>query len=171
MFPHCRSPRNGGGLYLRRSLHRVASLHPFGRLSNRLKPWWTTSPSCPYTAFASLNERSSLQEHRAAILLQPCAQQKQKEPYPASPGSPEPTNIRPSPPSKDGKEQKDALHQDAAQRSSFRRTPKVAGRRAGVAFPQTTCSRQHLLPAGGHNNGRWVSGAGSAPLTPQPGFC
>ena len=77
-------------------------IHADGDGVNRLKAWWTTSPSCPYTAisFASLNERSSRREHRAAILLQPCAQQKQKEPYPASPGSSEPTNIRPSPPSK-----------------------------------------------------------------------
>lgn len=31
---------------------------PFGWLSSRLKAWWATSPSCPYTAisFASLNE-------------------------------------------------------------------------------------------------------------------
>ena len=52
--------------------------------------------------------------------------------------------ARRSPPTRIGRpegEQKDALHQDAAKRSSFRGTPKVAGRRAGVTFPPAACSR------------------------------
>lgn len=49
-------------------------------------------------------DRSSRREHRAAVLLQPCEQQNKKEPYPASPGSPEPTNVRPVSPGKNGKE-------------------------------------------------------------------
>lgn len=108
-------------------------LHPFGRLPSRLKAWRTTSPSCPYTAisFASLNERSSHREHRAAILLQPYAQQKQKEPYPASPGSPEPTNIRPSPPSKTVRKQIERFSRRSE--AEFISRDTAGGRAAGQA--------------------------------------